>query len=252
MTTSRVSESVTTAAASGGARSGKQERRNRDQNVMEAAIAVMSERGYAATSVQEIADRVGVLKGSLYHYFSSKEELLFRVLSESHAQSDKIAEEVRALELEPLEELSEFLRRECLWFLTHIDRANIYFTETKQLTGDRYRETQRMGKHFVQQLQDMIVAAKESGQVTSPMDVTLLTDYVLGSLNSVRAWPTRSGKKFSREQMADAFVDLTRQALQAAAPAVTVPTAPAPSPSPAPRRRTSSAARNGRPSSQER
>lgn len=251
MTTSPASDSGPTMARPVGTKTGKQERRNRDQNVMEAAITVMSERGYAATSVQEIADRVGVLKGSLYHYFSSKEELLFRVLTESHAQADKIAEEVRALQLDPLGELSEFLRRECLWFLTHIDRANIYFTETKQLTGDRYRETQRMGKHFVKQLQDMIVAAKESGQITSPMEVTLLTDYVLGSLNSVRAWPTRSGKKFSREQMAEAFVELTRQALQAAAPAVTAPAAPAPSPSPAPRQRTSSAVRTARPTSRE-
>lgn len=250
MTTSRASDTGTTTGRSTGARAGKQERRNRDQNVMEAAITVMSERGYAATSVQEIADRVGVLKGSLYHYFSSKEELLFRVLTESHAQADKIAEEVRALELEPIEELSEFLRRECLWFLTHIDRANIYFTESKQLTGERYRETQRMGKHFVQQLQDMIVAAKESGQIGTPMDITLLTDYVLGSLNSVRAWPTRSGKKYSKEQMADAFVELTRQALQVSAPALSDPAVPAPSPSPGPRRRTSSADRTEHPTTQ--
>jgi AcrR family transcriptional regulator len=250
MTTSRASDSGTTMARPANTRTGKQERRNRDQNVMEAAITVMSERGYAATSVQEIADRVGVLKGSLYHYFSSKEELLFRVLAESHAQADKIAEEVRALELEPIDELSEFLRRLCHWFLTHVDRANIYFTETKQLTGDRFRETQRMGKHFVKQLEDMIVAAKDSGQVSSPMDITLLTDYVLGSLNSVRAWPTRSGKKYSKEQMADAFVELTRQALQVSAPGVSAPTVPAASPSPAPRRRTSSASRSGRPTSQ--
>src|ERR1700712_609762 len=171
------------------ARTGRQERFNRDQNVIDAAISVMSERGYAATSVQEIADRVGVLKGSLYHYFSSKEELLFRVLSESHAETDRIAEEVKALGLEPIDELSEFLRRLCLWYLTHVERANIYFTDSRQLTGDRLVETQRLGKQFVRQLTDLITVARGRGQITSDLDTTVLTDYVLGSLNNVRAWP---------------------------------------------------------------
>lgn len=192
------------------------ERRNRDENVINAATTVMSERGYSATSIQEIADRVGVLKGSLYHYFSSKEELLFRVLSESHAESDKITQEVTALGLSPLDELSEFLRRLCLWYLTNVDRANIYFTESRHLTGERHKLTQQRGREFTQHLHDLIAAAQENGQIKSTLDATLLTRYVLGSLNNVRAWPSRSGKDVNKDAMADAFVQLTRNALEAA------------------------------------
>ncbi|MCU1477803.1 MAG: TetR/AcrR family transcriptional regulator [Subtercola sp.] len=191
------------------------ERRNRDKDVISSATSVMSERGYSATSIQEIADRVGVLKGSLYHYFSSKEELLFRILSESHRESEKITQDVAALGLEPLEELSEFLRRECIWFLTNVNRANIYFTESGHLTGDRLKQIQRSGREFTQHLQDLISAAQEKGQISIDLDPVLLTRYVLGSVNNVRAWPTRSGPSFSKEEMADAFVRLTRNALQA-------------------------------------
>jgi AcrR family transcriptional regulator len=243
MPTSASEPGAPTSTANGTARVGRQERFNRNENVMEAAIAVMSERGYAATSVQEIADRVGVLKGSLYHYFSSKEELLFRVLSESHAEADRIADEVKSLDLEPIDELLEYLRRLCLWFLTHVDRANIYFTDSRQLTGDRFVQTQRLGRQFVKHLNDLIVAARGRDQIASALDTTVLTDFVLGSLNSVRAWPIRSGRKLSHEKMADAFVELTRNALQAKS--VTPRVAPQPSPSPARRRRTSSAGRTG-------
>jgi TetR/AcrR family transcriptional regulator, cholesterol catabolism regulator len=206
--------SATSNPVLGEERAPKVERRNRDQNVMDAAIAVMSERGYSATSVQEIADRVGVLKGSLYHYFTSKEELLFRVLSESHAESDRIRDDVSALELAPLEELTEFLRRLCIWFLTHVERANIYFTEARHLTGERLKETQRLGRGFTQHLHDLIAAAQSDGSSRSTLNATLLTAYVLGSLNSVRSWPT-PGKEFSRDEMADAFVLLTTKALDA-------------------------------------
>ena len=205
---------------SGGSRSGSTapapvERRNRDKNVTDVATIVMSQRGYAGTSVQEIADRVGVLKGSLYHYFSSKEDLLFRVLSESQEESDQITTEVAALGLEPIDELSEFLRRLSLWFLTHVDRANIFFSEARHLTGDHHKVAQKRGREFVDHLHNLISAAQEKGQIESTVDPILLTQYVLGALNNVRAWPSRYTKEFSREQMADAFVALTRQALQA-------------------------------------
>ena len=209
MVISEHSDNVKTAKRQGA------ERRNRDLDVMASATSVMSERGYSATSIQEIADRVGVLKGSLYHYFSSKEELLFRILSESHSESEQITQDVAALGLEPLEELSEFLRRECLWFLSNVNRANIYFTESSHLTGDRLKQIKRSGRGFTEHLQNLITASQAAGHITSDIDASLLTRYVLGSLNNVRSWPTRSSTAFSKEEMADTFVRLTRNALQA-------------------------------------
>ena len=44
------------------------------------------EKGYEATSIQDIADAVGILKGSLYYYITSKEDLLFEILEDVHQQ----------------------------------------------------------------------------------------------------------------------------------------------------------------------
>lgn len=188
-------------------------RRNRDKNVITAAITVMAERGYSATSIQEVADRVGVLKGSLYHYFSSKEELLFRILDESYQQSAEITREVVALNLSPLEELSEFLRRTCLWYLTNLERANIYFSESRHLTGDRLMETKVRGRDYEGYVLSLIVSAQNANQISSDIDPKLMTRFVVGALNNVRGWPSRSGKVFTEEEMANAFVQFTRRAL---------------------------------------
>jgi len=182
---------------------------------MAAAISVMSQRGYAATSIQEIADRVGVLKGSLYHYFSSKEGLLARILEESHVEADRVREEVAALGLPPFEELTEFLAQISLWFLRNVDRAHIYFTEARHLTGEHRKKTQRMGREFVEHLHALIVAGQAEGTITTSVNDVLLTEYVLGALNSIRDWPTRAGKQYNAEEMSTAFVDLTRRALRA-------------------------------------
>ncbi|MEE4270825.1 MAG: TetR/AcrR family transcriptional regulator [Thermoanaerobaculales bacterium] len=47
--------------------------------ILGAATELLAERGFAAVTVAEIADRAGIGKGTVYEYFSSKDELLFAV-----------------------------------------------------------------------------------------------------------------------------------------------------------------------------
>ncbi|SDZ01476.1 transcriptional regulator, TetR family [Geodermatophilus africanus] len=195
------------------------ERRNRDDAVMAAAIEVMSARGYSATSIQDVADRVGVLKGSLYHYFSSKEELLFRIVEESHKQTSRIAEEVATMGLSPLEELLEYLRRSSIWYLENRDRANIFFTDRQHLTGDRLAESNEWGRFFERHIQALVAAGQANGEIRPDVELRLITRFLLGAVNNVRFWPSRSGKAFGVLEISEALVALTRSAV-ATAPAV--------------------------------
>lgn len=54
--------------------------------LVDAACSVFAEKGYASTRVADIAERAGVGKGTVYEYFSSKEELLFAVFELIHAE----------------------------------------------------------------------------------------------------------------------------------------------------------------------
>ncbi|MGQ0367977.1 TetR/AcrR family transcriptional regulator [Leucobacter sp. Z1108] len=175
----------------------------------------MSERGYSATSIQEVADRVGVLKGSLYHYFDSKEDLLWRILAESHATMDGLQEEIKAQGLRPYEELMEYIRRQTIWYLENRERANIYFTERRHLTGDRRQRALEAGKEFEKYVRDLVIAAQEDGDVRQDQDYRLITRFLTGALNGVRFWPSRSGKQFSIEEITEASVALVRSAITA-------------------------------------
>ncbi|CAM4334658.1 TetR/AcrR family transcriptional regulator [Kerstersia similis] len=61
----------------------------RHREVLEAAAALFAERGYAATSVRDIGERVGLLGGSLYHYIKSKEALFVNI----HDMALQVAED---------------------------------------------------------------------------------------------------------------------------------------------------------------
>jgi AcrR family transcriptional regulator len=58
----------------------------REREIVEAAARLFSEQGYLGTSTQQIAEEVGMLKGSLYHYFRSKADILYCVIEGVHRQ----------------------------------------------------------------------------------------------------------------------------------------------------------------------
>ena len=84
--------------------------------IITAAAKVFQTKGYHAASVQDIADEVGILKGSLYHHFESKEELLYLIVKEPIAKLYETVGEILASEAPAAEKL----RRAILAHLEHL------------------------------------------------------------------------------------------------------------------------------------
>lgn len=193
------------------------ERRNREAAVIKAAIDVFYERGYPDTSVQDVADRVGVLKGSLYHYIRSKEDLLFKILNDSHAQGSAIIERARALEGSPLERLRAYLVEYLTWYLRNIKRVSVYFSEWRFLTGERLETVGRQRKEYDDFVRGLIVEAQEAGEIDEWVEPRMATFYVLGAVNGVSTWYRPRGRR-SPESVAEIFAEHSLRALTPRAP----------------------------------
>lgn len=218
-----------------------QERRDRSAEVMEAAIAVFFEKGYADASMQDVAERVGVLKGSLYHYTSSKEDLLYNVLSRSHEEARQIMEQVEQTDGPADDRLCLYLSLMANWYLSNVERVSIYFKEGDKITGKRadpFRHQRRDALRFLRALLD---AAKESGSVREDIDTRLASLMVYGQLNSFPDWYKRRGP-YSAARVSAAFVHACFAALSVAVPdvprldvdpgAAARPSTPRPAPAP--------------------
>src|ERR1700733_2856056 len=82
---------------------------NRQAEVTEAAIEIFWQKGYRAASIQDVAEKVGVLKGSLYYYIESKEDLLWRVIEDVHEEWSEILEQAGGLDVGPIERIHGFI-----------------------------------------------------------------------------------------------------------------------------------------------
>jgi len=91
------------------ARRKRMSRAERESQMLDVAEEVFAERGYRATSMEEIADRCGVSKPMLYEYFGSKDGLLLGCLARARAELHRVTSEAMAEGDDPLDVLSRGL-----------------------------------------------------------------------------------------------------------------------------------------------
>jgi AcrR family transcriptional regulator len=162
-----------------------------EAEILEHAAQLFSERGYAATSLQEIAAELGISRSSLYHYFSNKEEMLIRLVSDLVLSSEVALKQMRAGDRG---DATEQLRRAVEALLGPIVEAPNRFrllltveAELPSAIARRWRETRRK---IVSEVSEMIREGVRSGQFR-PVDEEVATFIVLGMCNWVAWWPDR-------------------------------------------------------------
>jgi TetR/AcrR family transcriptional regulator, cholesterol catabolism regulator len=186
---------------------GSRQRRNRSQDVLEAAIRVFHKKGYASASIQDVAAEVGVLKGSLYHYIDSKEDLLARIFEDSAGHFTEMLDEASGLDERPVERLRSFARSCSLWYLRNIERVAIYATEWQYLTGKRRKDVMKIRETYERRLAGLIGEVVEAGEAVPDLDVNFATYFIFGALNGLPDWYRRRGLD-PAERIADAYADL--------------------------------------------
>jgi AcrR family transcriptional regulator len=179
------------------------------------AAKMFDEKGYGGTSMDDIATAVGIKKPSLYHYFSSKEEILFAIHEEflgriAHAHAERAAHETDPSKLllgvmcdiiSLAETLPGFVR---VFFEHHRDLTKAK-REIVIAERDQYYETVRQ----------LIVAM--SGDSVSSERSRIITFGVFGMCNWTYQWFRPDGPVSSKE-VAEIFVQAIQNGITFSAP----------------------------------
>lgn len=172
----------------------------RRQEIIDAAIEVFHRRGYSAASTQEIADEVGLLKGSLYYYIDSKEDLLFTVLSETYELARAQIDLVEAMEgLEPLERLSEYIQAHVNFIAEHTTKMAIYYSDFDLVGEERRQVLIGQREQFESYITGLIVQAQEAGEVNRSVDAKMAAYLILGAMNWAYTWYRPDGRVSPRK-----------------------------------------------------
>jgi AcrR family transcriptional regulator len=140
--------------------------RARHRAILDTAAALICERGYERTSIQDIAEACGLTKGGLYHHIEGKEDLLLEIM---HYGMDLFEEEVLARVItiaDPLERLRECMRRNVVLVSEGANKAVIIILhEHATLNGAPQEQINARKKNYVRFLERSFREAMREGLV---------------------------------------------------------------------------------------
>jgi TetR/AcrR family transcriptional regulator, cholesterol catabolism regulator len=163
--------------------------RRRDREVLKAATTVFYRRGYADATVQDVADALGMLKGSLYYYIKSKEELLYRLAKEVHDDVDRLLSEVMELQgLSALERVQEFTRRQVDYNVRTLEAISVYHHDVHHLSKNLRSEIVDRRRAHEAVLVSLLEQAQRDGSVDPNLNPYILSQSIFASVIWIYRW----------------------------------------------------------------
>ncbi|MEZ5124461.1 MAG: TetR/AcrR family transcriptional regulator [Solirubrobacterales bacterium] len=166
--------------------------RNREAELA-AAIRVFCQKGYAAASIRDVANEVGVLQGGLYHYISSRRTSSRGSSTTLCSRRADHGRRVRARR-RPADAAARIRRASRHLVLEHVEHATVC-REWRFLTGERRRIVKARRDGYEQFIAGLIKDGQAaSGSIAADLDVKYALYYVLGAVNAVPEWYRRTGR----------------------------------------------------------
>ena len=163
------------------------ERMARKKDILEAGLSLFAEKDFHEVTVDEIAERVGLSKGTLYLYFKNKDDLFFSIIVEKTEELFHQLQSVIREEESYLKRLEDLIRTQLSFFDKHKSFFRIIHSEkTRMGDQDRYRFKEHMVKSFTDYeglLQKFIIEGQEQ-DIFRKMPPDLIVNALRGLLNA--------------------------------------------------------------------
>jgi AcrR family transcriptional regulator len=160
----------------------------RDREVLDTAADVFARQGYAAATVQQVADELGILKGSIYYYIKTKEDLLVRLMQEVHEDLDQLFTQIDAIpDRTALERLEHYVRAQVEYNLSNLTKIAVYYDNLDQLSPDNRKQIVARRKRHEAFVVDIVKDGQKEGTVDDQRDPRLIAYTIFSTV----VWPYR-------------------------------------------------------------
>ena len=184
----------------------------RKREILRAAARLFHEKGYTACSIQDVADEVGILKGSLYYYIDSKEDLLFDIVEDVHRESLANLERWQRIEGTALVKLRAFIEGHVQSNVNNLIGIGVFFQDFRSLSPERRAQIIEKRDVYDRFLRQLISQGQREGVIDEQVNVKLAAMALLGMMNWLYQWYRLDGQS-DPAAVAREFADLALSGL---------------------------------------
>lgn len=177
------------------------------ERLLGAATRLFAERGYESTSVQEIVAAAGVTKGAMYHYFGSKDDLLYEVYARVLRMQTEHLVRISRREAPVAERVHAAAADVIVTSIANLDDTVIFFRSMHQLSEDKQREVRGERRRYHEIFRDMVLEGQDEGVFRGDVSADLVVNYFFGSVHHLSTW-YHPGGALTGEDVGRHFADL--------------------------------------------
>ncbi|WP_448507392.1 TetR family transcriptional regulator [Mycolicibacterium thermoresistibile] len=161
--------------------------RIRPEEIVSAAAEFFAREGYANVGMRDVAEALGIRGASLYHHFSSKEEILYAICLTVTKEPNELNLPLLDAAGTPAQRLSALIGAH----LEHLIRRRVEHLvalhDISSLTPEHRATIDDLRRYYQRRVRDVIVAGVRSGEFQVP-DPQLAALLILDALNGVSGW----------------------------------------------------------------
>jgi TetR/AcrR family transcriptional regulator, cholesterol catabolism regulator len=157
------------------------------EEVLQSAANIFFAKGFHATSIEDVARDVGMLKGSLYYYIKSKDDLLFQLLLAGIEDSDAFIASQIDPQGDPLEQLERAIRAQIDYIVQNRVQFGLFLHEFDSLSGKRQHKLISVMSRYNSRFVELVRRGQEQGQLIQG-EPWIVVNGILGMCNWLYRW----------------------------------------------------------------
>jgi len=157
------------------------------EEVLNSAAKIFFSKGFHGTTIEDVARDVGMLKGSLYYYIKSKEDLLYRLLFAVIEQGDAFIAKNIDPAGDPVVQLRRALEAQVDYIIQNRVRVGLFLHEFDTLSGKRQYKVVAVMTRYNNRFVELVRRGQQQGKFMEG-DPILLVNGFLGMINWIYRW----------------------------------------------------------------
>lgn len=173
----------------------KTKKESKTEEVYAIAARLFATKGYHATRIQDIADELGMLKGSLYYYFDSKEDLLVRLVQSRLGEAHQVIRGIVEGEGDAAAKLQCAIQEHLRLYQqsAHI-YALFYYENLSQINEATAQIVHRLTYEYERLWHELVQTGVHEGSFRHDLDVAITVKAIMGMCNSTLLWYDPEGR----------------------------------------------------------
>lgn len=177
---------------------------NKKNRIIKIAAKLFREKGYAATSMRDLAEQVGVEAASLYNHINSKAQILDEIIEKTVSQCTENLEEIESSNESYLKKIEGLIRFHTRMMIFQFEEYSVMVSEWMHLEPKKLANFAKQRKEYVRRMETIVQQGIAAGEIKPLMPYVVVLN-ILSSVRGLEFWH-RSSKIHSAKKIEEHMV----------------------------------------------